>query len=419
MKRISLLIGSFILIHSLVCTGQVITIEECEQLAIAQSSANTQKELNEQLLHVKLNDVSSHLYPTLEINGGIAYLSQRPELPTSLTHFDPARHDVYNISLNFQQVVFDGLQAKYSRQREKLLNKNEISKLDLSISQIKENVIALYLNLLIIDKQMSILSSVESTYESQVKRLMALFQAGVVYGNTIDQLELEGLKIQQQKDELQASRESLIASLSILTGKDLTQATFVQPDLLDIEYNTESERYEFSIFKNQNESLEYQRKLHFSKSLPKVWIFANGGYGNLTYNLLDDRFRWFYAVGLQFKIPIIDWAKTKGVSDIITLQKSILASQEADFKKANEIAIQEKINEIKRIEHLLVLDEQIIKKYQDIKETASTQLLNGTISALDFIKQQNDELQSIIGKEVHKIQLLKTKYELLALKGRL
>ena len=68
---------------------------------------------------------------------------------------------------------------------------------------------------------------------------------------------------------------------------------------------------------------------------------------------------------------------------------------------------------------MLVLDEQIIKKYQDIKETASTQLLNGTISALDYIKQQNDELQSIIGKEVHKIQLLKTKYELLALKGKL
>ena len=74
---------------------------------------------------------------------------------------------------------------------------------------------------------------------------------------------------------------------------------------------------------------------------------------------------------------------------------------------------------MKRIERLLVLDEQIIQKYQEIKETANTQLLNGTITVIDFIKQQNDELQAIIGKEVHNIQLLKAKYELLALKGKL
>jgi len=46
-------------------------------------------------------------------------------------------------------------------------------------------------------------------------------------------------------------------------------------------------------------------------------------------------------------------------------------------------------------------------------------LLNGTITAFDFIKQQNDELQSLINHEVHSIQLLKAKYELMALKGKL
>lgn len=417
MKKISLF--ATLLLACLLGRAQVMTLETCQELAISQSSANVQKEFNEKLLQVKLNDVSSHFFPTVEINGAVGYLSQRAELPSTCIGYEPARNDIYNISLNFQQVVFDGLQATYSRRREKFLNKNEINKLDISISKIKEQVISLYLNLLIIEKQISILSSVEATYESQVERLKALLNAGVVYGNAIAQLELEGLKIQQQKDALQSTHESLVASLSILTGKDLTLATFVQPEPPLVEENTHSERYEFAIFQNNIESLEYQRKLHVSKSLPKIWLFANGGYGNVNYNLLDDSFQWFYAVGIQFKIPLIDWAKTKGVSDIISLQKSILHSQEKDFKKANEIAIQEKINEIKRIEHLLLLDEQIIRKYQEIKETSSVQLLNGTISTLDFIKQQNDELQSIIGKEMHNIQLLKTKYELLALKGML
>jgi len=413
------LFALFLLFTTLLPAQEVITIEECQQLAIAQSSANVQKELNTQLLRVKLNDVSSHYYPTLEINGAVAYVSEMPQLPTECLGFQKMDNDLYNVTLSFRQVVFDGLRATYGRKRERLLNKNEISKLDISINQIKEQVISIYLNLLIIEKQITILSSVENTFDEQSDQLKALLKAGVVYGNTIAQFELEGLKIQQQKDELQAMKKSLKSSLSILTGRDMSNLSFTMPELPVIENNTNSSRYEFSIFKNQMESLDYQRKLHVSNSLPQIAFFATGGYGYPTYNLLNNNFDWFYSVGFQFKVPLIDWVKTKGVSDIIKLQSSILKSQESDFEKANQIAIQEKLNEINKIENLLVLDKQITQKYQEIKQTASTQLLNGTITALDFIKQQNDEVQSIIAQEMHTIQLLKAKYELLALKGKL
>lgn len=419
MKK-SLLIFTILLINvTAYVQAQVVTIDDCQQWAVAQSSSNLQKELNTQLLQVKLNDVSSHYYPTLQIDGAIGYMSPVTELPQETPGYEPMRKDMYNVCMNLQQVVFDGLQASYSRKRERLLNKNEISKLDLSINKLKEQVISLYLNLLIIDKQIEILSSVEDIFQEQSDQLKALLNAGVVYGNSIAQLDVEGLKIQQQKDELQATRESLISSLSIITGQDLTQATFVQPDLPEVENDLNSYRPEFTIFENTKESLEYQRKMHLSKSLPKVTFLAVGGYGRPTYDMLNNDFDWFYAVGLQFHVPLIDWAKFKGVSDIIVLQKSILESQQADFTKANQIAIQEKINEIKRIEHLLILDEQITQKYKEMRQTASTQLLNGTITALDYIKQQNDEVQSITSREVHAIQLLKAKYELQALKGKL
>ena len=55
----------FILI-SWICVGyaqKVVTIEECQQWAVAQSSANVQKELNDKLLKVKLANAASHIYP--------------------------------------------------------------------------------------------------------------------------------------------------------------------------------------------------------------------------------------------------------------------------------------------------------------------------------------------------------------------
>lgn len=396
-----------------------VTIEECQNWAVAQSSTNHQKELNEQLLKIKLNDASSHLYPTLEINGQISYQSQTLDLPDELGDFEELSNDQYRFALDFSQILFDGTKMIFGRKYERLLNKAEIYKLDLAINQIKEQITSLYLNLLILEKQSIILTNVEKDLADQIERLKILYKEGVIYGNDVAQLELEALKLEQQRDEIRATRQSLIASLSILTGQDLSDAQFEIPHLDNIEEDTQSSRLEFDIFKNQKASLDYQRKLHFSRSLPSISLFATGGYGRPTYNLFDDDFGWFYKVGIRFKVPLIDWAKTTGVGNIINLQKSIVEAQESDFEKANNIAIQEKLNEINKLKKLLELDQKITEKYKSITQTFSTQLLNGTITAYDFIRHQNDEIQSLMNQEIHSFQLLKAQYELLALKGKL
>lgn len=409
----------FIFISGTFAQPANVTIEECQKWAVAQSSTYHQKELNEQLLKIKLNDVSSHLYPTLEINGQISYQSQTLALPDELGDFEELSKDQYRYALDFSQIVFDGTKMIFGRKYERLRNKAEIYKLDLEVNQIKEKIISLYLNLLILEKQIVILDNVEKDLADQIQRLKILYKEGVIYGNAVAQLELEALKLEQQKGEIQASRQSLISSLSILTGEDLSNATFAVPQLHDIEENTQSSRLEFDIFKNQMASLDYQRKLHFSRSLPSVSLFATAGYGRPTYNLLDNDFGWFYKVGIRFKVPLIDWAKTTGVGNIINLQKSIVEAQQSDFEKANKIAIQEKLNEINKIKKLLELDTKITEKYKDITQTFSTQLLNGTITAYDFIRHQNDEVQSLMNHEIHSFQLLKAQYELLSLKGKL
>jgi outer membrane protein TolC len=394
----------------------VITLEQCQKWAICQSSANVQKELNAQLLKVKLNDAASHMFPTLEINGQISYQSHVPQLAGIVDYLSK---DHYGVYLDFQQVIYEGSKLRYGRQYERMMNKSEIDKLDLSIHELKERIITIYLNLLILDKQISLLTSLGNTIDEQLDQLKKLLQSGVVYGNTVAQLELEALKIEQQKGELESTKESLIASLSIITGKDLHGTTFEVPEAPAIQKSSSSSRLEFSIFDYSKKGLEYQRKFYLSNSLPNFTFFASGGYGRPSFNLFSDKFEWSYIVGIKFNIPVIAWAKTMGVGNIINLQKKILESQERDFEKSNQIAIEEKWNEINKIENLIVLDEQITEKNRFITETFKIQLLYGTITAYDFIKQQNDELQALINREVHLMQLLKAKFEFLALKGEL
>jgi len=407
----------FLLTPFIVSSQTVVTLEQCQEWAISQSSANVQKELNTQLLKVKLDDAASHLFPSLEINGHVSYQSQVPQLEVDWV--DKLSKDHYGVYLDFQQVIYAGSKLLNARQYERMMNKSEINKLDLSINALKEKIISIYLNLLILEKQILLLSSVENTIEEQLIQLRKLLASGVVYGNAVAQLELEALKIEQQKGELASTIESLIASLSIITGKNLHGASLVIPEVPRIEKNRSSSRLEFSIFDYCKKGLEYQRKFHLSNSLPSFTFFASGGYGRPTYNIFSNKFEWSYIFGIKFTIPVIEWVKTTGVANIINMQKKIVESQERDFEKSNQIAIEEKWNEIQKIENLILLDKQIGAKYKTITETSKVQLLNGMITAYDFIKQQNDELQSLINQEVHLMQLLKAKFEFLALKGEL
>ena len=418
MKKLYLFL--FLILSTAILSAQtVVTIEQCQQWAVSQTSANVQKDLNGQILKTNIQNAGAHLYPKLSVNGRFAYESA--DVP-SVSPFDQnpewARMQ-YHIGLDLEQVLFEGGKFFYGRQFATLQNDAEIYKIELSMNEIKAQVINLYLSLLIIDKQIDIIQNVQSTFDDQLKQLRVLYKEGVIPQNDVSQLELEALKMEQNHDELQAKRESIISTLSILTGQDLSKATFVMPELSDFSATAPSNRLEFSIFENQLKQMEFQRKLHFSNSLPKISVFASGGYGRPDYQFYFSRPDWYYMAGVSLRIPVIDWAKSSGVAKVIGIQKQILESQEADFKKSNQIAIQEKLNEIKRLEHLIQLDKAINEKYAELTKTFSSQLANGTITVTDYIRQHNDELTSRMNQEIHNIQLLKTKYELMALRGEL
>ena len=403
-----------------------VTIDQCQTWAVAQTSANVQKDLNGQILKENLGNASAHLYPKLSLNGNFTYQSARtPWEDSNTTDISPVDNNLpskmqYNIGLDFEQTVFEGGKIFFGRHYEYLKNEAEIYKIDLAMNEVKAQVINLYLSYLILDKQMGIIENVQSTFEDQIKQLKVLLQEGVISANTLSQLELEALKIEQNYEELKARKNSVISSLSILTGKDLSEAVFEIPKLPAVDVvNESSERLEFAIFENQKKQLEYQRKLHFSNSLPSLSFYATGGYGRPDYPFYLNKNQWYYMAGVHLHVPVIEWAKTSGVGKVINIQKEILQSKEQDFRKSNQIAIQDKLNEIHRIEQLLVLDEQITAKYKNLSKTSSSQLVNGTITAIDYIRQHNDELQSLMNQELHGIQLLKAKYELLALRGQI
>ena len=92
----------------------IVTIDQCQQWAVAQTSANVQKELNEQILQTNLYNASSHLYPKLSINGRFSYQSADAPMFND-NHLLPPFEETpslsnmqYHIGLDLEQVLFEG-----------------------------------------------------------------------------------------------------------------------------------------------------------------------------------------------------------------------------------------------------------------------------------------------------------------------
>ena len=174
-----------------------VTIDQCQNWAVAQTSANVQKDLNGQILKENLGNASAHLYPKLSLNGNFTYQSARnPWENSDVDGISPFDNNLpykmqYNIGLDFEQTVFEGGKIFFGRHYEYLKNEAEIYKIDLAMNEIKAQVINLYLSYLILDKQMGIIENVQSTFEDQIKQLKVLLQEGVISANTLSQLELE------------------------------------------------------------------------------------------------------------------------------------------------------------------------------------------------------------------------------------
>ena len=91
------------------------------------------------------------------------------------------------------------------------------------------------------------------------------------------------------------------------------------------------------LFQLKKNEIDASEALIAKKNSPKLFGFANGGYGNPGLNVLDNSFQTFYTVGLKLNWTVFDWnasrkeriAKGSGTSvqDINKLLKQFLEMQ--------------------------------------------------------------------------------------------
>jgi outer membrane protein TolC len=428
MKRMLLLI--VILITGLISLpGQkILTLKECYDLAMTANALASEKAAYAQVSQLREDNLSKGWLPTLDANGSILYNSSVVDMSSALSAIPipgiasaikPLPHEQYKVTVDINQVIYDGGAIKNARDVEKAdLRVNE-KQTETDLYKLLAQVNSYYFNLMLLDRQKELLNNYLELIKKRISSMQSALSNGVIIRSDIDILTSEKIKIEQQQVENEIRRTSLLKILSGLTGTEIDGSTmFVLPTLKD-EPGNELLRPELQLFDLRKDQLEAGMKLIESKRMPKAFGFATLGYGNPPgSNFFKDEFAPYYILGAGIKWNIFDWNKSKNEKQIISFQQVIIENRKKDLSDNLNRLLVTKSAEILSLKKMLDFDNELITLRKRITSSTESQYDNGTITATEYLNELNSERQALINYEIHKINLAVAKVEYLNISGK-
>jgi outer membrane protein TolC len=410
----------FILLCSVSLTAQTvetITLDDCYTWSANNYPIAKQRGLIKQNNTLAINTLEKNLLPQIEFNAQGSYQSEVTTFALELPNVKgptPLSKDQYKATLDVKQIIWDGGVIGLQK---KVLNANEqveTQRIEVEIAKLKERVNALYFNVLQADANVDILKILKKDLASRKAKAEAAVLNGVALKRDVLTIEVEDLKANQRLTELQSARAAAVRILALLTGKNLAEnAVFERPSLRGTKQEGNNiglqiDRPELKLFDLQKSLIDRQLDINALKNYPRIMAFGTAGYGRPGLNFLKNEFRPYALAGVTFKWNLTDfYSKTlKNDLQVIRNNAQVIDIQRDVFLLNTKSVMEQESAEITKYQKLIETDRQIVALRGKIKESATAQVENGTLTTNDYLIELNAESQARLNLELHQLQLL-------------
>ena len=429
MKRKVLIIIVLIIPWTITISAQkILTLKECYDRAMITNALAGEKVGYSDVSKLKDKNLVKGWLPTLDANGSLLYNSSVLDMnsvlgslpiPGIANAIKPLPHEQYKITVDINQVIYDGGSIKGTRALEKAdLNIYE-KQTETDLYKLRGQINTFYFNLLLIDRQKELLNNYLEIIKKKISSMQSAVNNGVIIKSDVDVLTSEMINLEQQLAENEIRKTSLIKILSDLTGTEIDASTvFIVPSQTS-ELSNELLRPELQLFDLRKEQLAAGIKVIESKRMPKAIGFATLGYGNPPgSDFFKNEFAPYYILGASIKWNIFDWNHAKNEKQMVALQQRIIENRKNDLTDNLKRLLESKNAEILSFKTLIESDSELISLRKRITASAESQYQNGTITATDYLNELNSERQALVNYEIHKINLVLARIEYLNISGQ-
>jgi len=400
----------------------VLTLEECYRQTIATYPLRNDKRLIKDISALKIENLNLNYLPKFDLSAQASYQSDVTMVEVDLSipvdiEFPRATKDQYKVSMDISQVIYDGGATKRQKELEEKTLDAGLQQIEVSLYQLKESVNKVYFSILFLQEQEKILSLINEVLVERKKIAESGVRNGVITLSDLQAIKAEKLKIEQQLIELESGKNAAINVLCELMDTELPVTVQLEYPEFQIDYDSDRNRPELILFRNQLAQIDASSSLLKTKRLPKLFAFGQVGYGRPGLNFLNDEFDTYYLVGAKLSWNLFDWNQNKRERNILAIQKDMVVTRRDVFNERINIEIEKKRSEVKKYEMLIASDNEIIKLRKAIVETSSSKFDNGVITSTDYLNDLNAEKQARINRELHNVQLMQAKADYIVIKG--
>ncbi|MEQ8362099.1 MAG: TolC family protein [Cyclobacteriaceae bacterium] len=390
-----------------------LTIEMCHELARNNYPLIQQKQLIEQSTEFSIANIRSGQLPQISINAQATYQSDVTQVPIAAPGFDiePLSKDQYKIYGEVSQSLYDGGAIKGQKSLTENKARVDDQQLEIELYKIKERINQLYFGILLVDEQTAQIVLLQKDLDRSIHRAESAVKNGTAFKMSIELLQAENLKATQRMIEAQSMRQAYITMLGYFINQSLDENTELsRPTVLTFDDQPVLTRPELTLFNYQQELLGAQYELRKSKTLPRVGLFLQGGYGKPALNQLKNEFDTYYLGGIRLNWSLSGFYNSKRDKQLRDLNLQQVNAQKEVFEFNTTLLTTQQKQELNKLNKLIEVDNKIIELRTSIKTTAEAQQENGVITTNDYLRELNAEDQAKQNRLLHEMQLLMALY---------
>jgi outer membrane protein TolC len=417
------MIPVFVCFSNTIKAQTALTIEDCLQRAADNYPLIQQYDLIERSREYSTGNILKNYLPQVSLNAQASLQSDVTGLPLDMSSlpFDidipTLSKDQYRATIDVSQQIWDGGITNTQR---KLIEKNseaEKQTVEVSLYAIREKIIQLYFGILAIDKHLTLLELIEENLTSSKNIAQSMIKNGTAMQGDIDLIYVELLSVGKNKIEQESLRKAYLRMLGLFVNQSLSDDVLLQIPITDYEPSREINRPELNLFNAQNSIFDMQRKLINAQNMPKIALFAQGGYGRPGLDLLDDGFRFFAIGGIKLTWNINRFYTQKNDLRLIEQKRQSTQIQKETFLFNTNLTLTKEEEDIRKLKELIIKEDEIVQFRTRIKTVSESKYRNGVYQINELIRDVNAENQAMQSKSLHEIHYLMKIYNYNHLQG--
>lgn len=403
----------------LTCRAQL-TIEQCYEKARANYPLIKRYSLINKTEGIDLARAAKGYLPQLALSAQASVQSDVTDIPIDLgsigvdgIEIPTMSRDQYKATIDLSQSIWDGGNISSRRKAVRAQAEADRRQTDVNLYAVNARVNRVFFGLLLVDAQLGQNRLLQDELASNCRRVEACMAGGLANQSDADALHVDLARARQAEAQLKATRAGLGAMLSLLIGEPVDSTTqLARPTGATPPTAAANRRPELSLYDAQAAALRTQGSAITAGLMPRLSLFATGGYGKPGLDMFDDRFRLFGIAGvrLQWNIGALYTAKADrrrietGIDEVANRREAFVFDTALDTAQRSA--------EIRKYDEMIGYDDEIIRLRRSVKQASVAKMERGTISGTDLATDINAEHAAVQDKILHETQRLEAIYNL-------